>query len=165
MLACHRPWKIYLKAIDIGWMIPKAFLFKGERTLKYSLAPACIASLLFTQTLVQAESIKISPLDRDLEDVGCTYRRRNDNPRVNPLFVSDSTGIWMNINDQKIALTDLSEADNDRYQEYKSGNILIRIYSGKYRQHEGGVSYPKAKMTVTIGDKTETVKLKGGCAC
>jgi hypothetical protein len=124
-----------------------------------------IALLLLPFTFQAAEPVKVSPLDRDLEDVGCVFHRKKEKLGTNPLFISDSTGTWMNINDKTVQLTDLSEVDNDKYQEYKSGDVIIRIYNGKYRQHEGGVTYKNAKMTVTVGDKTETIKLTGGCGC
>jgi hypothetical protein len=133
-----------------------------------SLLLILVLVLLFkvATTWAADSDLTIQPLNRQLEDAGCSFVLRNAKEWVDyPILISDPDGVWMNINGKTVKLNDVSDPEKMGSQSFESGHMRVLLRFGRGKENEGGVTYKRATLTVTDGKTTKVIKVKGGCGC
>jgi hypothetical protein len=107
----------------------------------------------------------IKPLNRHLEDAGCSYYERKAKNDDFPIFLSDPEGTLMDIDGEVRQLTLDNDYEGKNSSRYTAGEYTIRLDYGSMKQYEGGISHGRVKMTVRTPKRSTVIKAKGGCGC
>jgi hypothetical protein len=105
---------------------------------------------------------------------GCAFHLKGANAVEAPVLIDCDTGPpLIHINGQDVPLKRLERSSDARrfieYQAVADDTLRVRLEYGRdwsIRQHEGGVSYRRARLILSrTGSASQTFRVSGGCGC